>query len=48
MTTENSLDWMLTLHYTGGDTMYPPTNFEALFVCQEGLVWFNLNLDLVT
>ena len=29
-----------------GDTMYPTTNnFEA---CQEGLVWFNLYLDMVT
>ena len=39
---------IVTLLYTGEAIMAPPINFEASQLQQEGLVWSNLHINLVT
>ena len=39
---------LLTLRYTGGAMMAPPSNFGASQLQHEGLVWSNLHMNLVT
>ena len=37
-----------TLHKGEGDSVWPPSNFEASELQQEGLDWSNLHMNLVT